>query len=74
MIWHTRVMRTTLDLDDELMAELRRRLPGVSKTSAVEQAIAAFLDRHTVDRLTRLAGTLEIEDVSAELRARDRMS
>lgn len=73
-IWHTVVMRTTLDLDDELMSELQRRLPGVSKTSAVEQAIAAFLDRHAVDQLTRLAGTLEIDDVSAELRGRDRMS
>lgn len=67
-------MRTTLDLDDDLMTELLQRLPGVSKTSAVERAITAFLDRHTVEQLTRLAGTMEIEDVSSELRARDRTS
>lgn len=67
-------MRTTLDIDDELMGELLSRLPGVSKTSAIERAIASFLNRQTVEQLTQLAGTLEIEDVSAEFRSRDRMS
>lgn len=73
-VCHTEMVRTTLDLDDELMGELLSRLPGVSKTSAIEQAIAAFLDRHTVAKLTALAGTMEVEDVSAELRSRDRTS
>lgn len=65
-------MRTTLDLDDELMTGLLERLPGRSKTSAVEQAIEAYLDQHTVDGLTRLAGTMAIDDVSAEFRSHDR--
>lgn len=73
-VCHTEMVRTTLDLDDELMGELLSRLPGVSKTSAIEQAITAFLDRHTVAKLTALAGTMEVEDVSAELRSRDRTS
>lgn len=67
-------MRTTLNLDDELLGELLRRLPGVSKTSAIETAIATFLERHTVEAITRLAGTMDLQDVSGELRALDRTS
>lgn len=67
-------MRTTLDLDDDLMIELLRRLPGRSKTSAIEQAIAGYLDRHAVTELVQLAGTLDLNDASTELRALDRSS
>lgn len=65
-------MRTTLDLDDDLVRELLARLPGRSKTSAIETAIETFLERHSIAGLIELAGTLDIDDVSAELRARDR--
>src|SRR3954449_9070274 len=33
-ICHTHTMRTTLDIDDDLMEALMRRLPGKSKTEA----------------------------------------
>jgi hypothetical protein len=65
-------MRTTLDIDDDLMATLLARLPGRSKTDAIEHAIGAFLAGDAVDRLKMLAGTMEIEDVSRELRQLDR--
>lgn len=54
------------------MTSLLARLPGRSKTEAVEHAIDAFLANEAVERLKALAGTLEIEDLSGELRGLDR--
>ena len=56
------------------MGTLLDRLPGRSKTDAIEHAIEAFLADDAVDRLKRLAGTMEIDDVSPSLRALDRSS
>lgn len=56
------------------MTTLLARLPGRSKTDAIETAIEAFLADDSVNRLKRLAGRLEIEDRSRELRAIDRAS
>ena len=64
-------MRTTLDIDDSVMP-LCWRLPGRSKTDAIQFAIESFLAEDAVDRLTRLAGTLDIDDLSEEMRAADR--
>jgi hypothetical protein len=65
-------MRTTLELDDELMHSLLARHPGESKTKAVEAAIADHVRRGAVDWLLENAGSIEIDDVSAEMRAVDR--
>ncbi len=65
-------MRTTLDLDDDLMEALMARHPGVSKTKAVEAAIADHLRRGAVDWLLANVGKIDIEDVSKEMRAIDR--
>jgi Arc/MetJ family transcription regulator len=65
-------MRTTLEIDDELLRSLLARHPGVSKREAVERAIAAYLGSDAVARARALAGHVEIEDVSAELRRTDR--
>jgi len=73
-ICHAGAIRTTLNIDDELMTTLLACVPGRSKTEAVEHAISAFLATDSVDRLTALAGTLEIEDRSDELRRLDRTS
>lgn len=69
IIWH---MRTTLDIDDSLLAALRARLPEKSKTEAIETAIRAYLASDSVDRLRSMAGSFEIRDVSSELRRSDR--
>jgi hypothetical protein len=71
-VCQTDAIRTTLDIDDDLMRTLLDRLPGRSKTDAIEHAIERFLADDAVDRLKGLAGTMEIEDVSHELRAVDR--
>jgi Bacterial antitoxin of type II TA system, VapB len=65
-------MRTTLDLDDGLVEALVSRHPGLTRTEAIERAIKAYLEGEAVERLLSVAGTFEIEDVSADLRAVDR--
>lgn len=54
------------------MTALLARLPGRSKTEAIEYAISTFVANDAVERLKALAGTLEIEDLSIELRRQDR--
>jgi hypothetical protein len=71
-VCQTDAIRTTLDIDDDLMTTLLARLPGCSKTDAIEHAIERFLADDAVARLRGLAGTMEIEDVSHELRKLDR--
>jgi hypothetical protein len=71
-ICHIYGMRTTLDLDDDLMEALMARHPELSKTKAVEAAIEDHLRRGAVDWLLANAGKIEIEDVSKEMRAIDR--
>jgi hypothetical protein len=71
-VCHTDGIRTTLDIDGDLMTTLLARLPDRSKTDAIEHAIQVFLANDSVERLKRLAGTLEIDDLSVQLRSSDR--
>lgn len=68
------VMRTTLELSDTLLAALMARLPGVSKTEAIQRAVRFYLAHDTVEQLRALAGTVEIEEVSTDLRRVDRIA
>ncbi|MGH2674584.1 MAG: type II toxin-antitoxin system VapB family antitoxin [Actinomycetota bacterium] len=65
-------MRTTLDIDDELMRMLLSRHPGRSKTEAVEEAIRDYLASDANARIDALRGAIEIVDVSEESRRQDR--
>ncbi len=65
-------MRTTLDIDNELMKALLARHPGASKREVVERAIREYLSADAVARARALRGRLSIEDVSTELRRIDR--
>lgn len=67
-ICHRVFMRTTLDLDDELVTALLARHPGISKTEAIETAIRSYLTESAVAGLRELAGTLDIHDTSATAR------
>lgn len=71
-LWHIDAMRTTLDIDDRLMEALMIRHPGETKTKAVEAAIESYVRRGAVDWFLAHAGEIEIEDISAEMRAEDR--
>ncbi len=65
-------MRTTLDIDDELLKALMARHPGASKREAVERAIAEYLSKDAAARARALVGHIPIEDSSADLRRSDR--
>lgn len=65
-------MRTTLDLDDALLEALVAAFPGLSKTDAIEAALAAYLAENAASWLRAQAGSVELDDVSTELRRADR--
>jgi Arc/MetJ family transcription regulator len=63
-------MRTTLELDDNLMEALMARSPGKSKTKAVETAIADYLRRAAVQGIRGLRGKVAFEEVDYWRKAR----
>ena len=73
-VWHTYAMRTTLELDDRLMNALLAKHPDSTKAEAVARAIESYIREDAYEGLRAMRGTLEVEDVSAGLRAIDRTS
>ncbi len=65
-------MRTTLDIDDRLLGSLMERLPGTSKTRAIEVAIEQYLAADAYDGLRDMGGKLDFDvDAFAAARAAD---
>jgi Arc/MetJ family transcription regulator len=50
-------MRTTLALDDALLAEAQRLTGTHEKTALVREALNALIERESARRLARLGGT-----------------
>jgi Arc/MetJ family transcription regulator len=50
-------MRTTLALDDDLLAEAQRLTGTKEKSALVRQALRALIERESARRLARLAGS-----------------
>ncbi len=50
-------MRTTLALDDSLLAEAQRLTGTTEKTALVRQALTALIERESARRLARLGGS-----------------
>jgi Arc/MetJ family transcription regulator len=50
-------MRTTLALDDDLVAEAQRLTGTSEKTALVREALRALIQRESARRLARLGGT-----------------
>ena len=50
-------MRTTLALDDHLVAEAQRLTGTTEKTALVRQALRALIERESARRLAQLAGS-----------------
>lgn len=50
-------MRTTLALDDDLLAEAQRLTGITEKTALVRQGLRALIERESARRLARLGGT-----------------
>ncbi len=50
-------MRTTLALDDDLLAEAQRLTGTTERTALVRQALHALIERESSRRLARLGGS-----------------
>jgi Arc/MetJ family transcription regulator len=50
-------MRTTLALDEDLVAEAQRLTGTREKTTLVREALTALVERESARRLARLGGT-----------------
>lgn len=58
-------MRTTIALDDDLVAEAQRLTGTTEKTALIRDALGALIERESARRLARLGGTEpEIDTVS----------
>ena len=65
-------MRTTINVNDELMNALLKRTKSRTKTQAIETAIREYLDKKAVEDLISLSGKIDIDpdwrkDEEAEL-------
>lgn len=50
-------MRTTLNIDDQLLAEAQRICGLSEKTALVREGLRALIERESARRLARLAGS-----------------
>jgi Arc/MetJ family transcription regulator len=50
-------MRTTLVLDDDLLAQVQRLTGTTEKTALVREALGALIERESARRLARLGGS-----------------
>ncbi len=50
-------MRTTLSLDDDLLADAQRLTGITEKTALVREALRALIERESARRLARLGGS-----------------
>jgi Arc/MetJ family transcription regulator len=58
-------MRTTLNLDDDLLDEAQRLTGLTEKTALVRAALEALIERESARRLARLGGSEPgLEDIS----------
>jgi len=57
-------MRTTLNLDDDLVTELMKVTHAKTKTDAIHQAMAELIRKAKVKQLKTLSGTTSITDTT----------
>lgn len=50
-------MRTTINIDDELLAKVARLTGSVDRSAMVREALKALIERESARRLARLGGT-----------------
>jgi Arc/MetJ family transcription regulator len=53
-------MRTTLNLDNKLLADLMRVTDAKTKTDAIQEAMAALIRRKKLDKLRSLSGKIRL--------------
>jgi len=55
------IMRTTLNIRDDMMDALLKRTSSKTMTKAVEVAIREYLERKSIEDLVALSGSIHIE-------------
>lgn len=50
-------MRTTIDLDDELVGEAQRLTGATERTALIHEGLRALIERESARRLARLGGS-----------------
>ena len=50
-------MRTTINIDDELLARATRLLGPLDRTTVIHEGLRALIERESARRLARLGGT-----------------
>ena len=50
-------MRTTVNIDDELLAKAMRLTGPIDRTAILSEALKALIERESARRLARLGGT-----------------
>jgi len=53
----TSIVRTTINLDDELLAEARRITGIKGRTALIHEGLRALIERESARRLARLGGS-----------------
>ena len=54
-------MRTTINIQDDLMAALMQRTKAKTKTKAIEYSIREFLKKKAIEDLIDLSGKIKID-------------
>jgi Arc/MetJ family transcription regulator len=65
-------MRTTLDLDEEALANAMEVAPGKTKTAVINEALRDYARRRSLQGLLKLQGKLRWEGDLDALRKRER--
>ena len=55
-------MRTTLNIDEDLIKKLLKTTQIKSKTKAISMAIEEYLERHQIQKILSYQGSLDMED------------
>jgi Arc/MetJ family transcription regulator len=63
-------MRTTLNIDDDLLASAREYTGEAEKTALVRMGLRALIEREAAKRLARLGGTMPKLKVRERTRSR----
>jgi len=56
-MYHRGIMRTTINLDDTLIAEAQRVTGTVERTALIHEGLRALIARESARRLARLGGS-----------------
>lgn len=64
-------MRTTINIDDELMAKAAKLTGPMDRTAILSEALKALIERESAKRLARLGGTQRALKAAPRRRARN---